>query len=575
MLPGTPILEGETFTDWVFRAQLRYEIVCHILTLMLASAFCWTATTTGVHARIYAGAKLMQILVRVQRCGEKRENTTNSIPSMPAFTSVGVALLLLILSPQTPVLGSFLHRDVVFNFTGSASISNTTSTGLYHVMGETESAAMYHNSWILYATCRAPTGLTMGLKNTHYTLFWLHAALVNTVASVILATAMMLTNPKPWSIAQWGSFGAWELVSCSGFICGTCVSAWMVQSYWYPQFNAMTAFVKTDATSKSQLGTGTGVGMYQDALEEGTPEHVLGWEIPHELLAESKELSEVSEPLACDHSPPVSQSSFMSSSVSFSTYASESSCDAESAQPRKLPRFETSMSATANPEDMITGQRSQPSTPPACESWGGSDGDLTAVVDLQHNVVMSNAGFDQLCSQIGCGDQHAGLVHLQKIISKVNVQLLWAKASVQQLCSEFDEASEFIHVRGMALYISTPPYIYNAYMGTEDKILFTIQSYTLSKGVLLGPFSRARPGEILEEWIDIQEAALVLTGPHCPGVQCTGFKSSNRIPTKVGSDLPANMASLPGGLEVKDVLGISECWIDSQAAHSTSAYTWE
>jgi len=56
-----------------------------------------------------------------------------------------------------------------------------------------------------------------------------------------------------------------------------------------------------------------------------------------------------------------------------------------------------------------------------------SDNSAAAVLDASCNVVMANVGFVELCSRIGDGNEHEALMHLQKIVSKGVMQLLWKK----------------------------------------------------------------------------------------------------------------------------------------------------
>ena len=498
--------------------------VCYVLAMILALAcvYSWEGThCMDILSLVFFVGKMLQVLLLAMQPDENVVHATGCM----GYISLAIVMMLAIKFGDQ---GS--HMDTQWISLSSNESHFSTATGLCHVRNEAGFATVLDHSKKFAAGFQLTTGFSMGLRNIHSNVlicgrpFWLHAFLFNSVVLVVMAIAVKFANPKPWGILQWAHYSAGQLASYGWFLCSACCSTWMVRSYWYPQFT--TGVADRGADSKCQLGTGTGTGAHPQHACDSVKDLGYLWGEP--LCTESESPGEnVSQTSA------VTATSFVTSTEPLqSKSTSNGEEDDANLRPRKLPRVQTADHSndgnTSQPDFQVNSSKAK------CAA---------AVLDLECNIVMSNAQFIQLCSKIGHGNEHTGLLHLKDVISFAVAELLWRKACWQQLHLDFNKASEHVHIQGTVLYLVE-----------SDRILWSIHACQHT------PLSNGAKGGLPDNRLKVKSALTVVVEDEVTS-------------TLVSREIPAAAVSVQA-LVKSDVVDISEAWIDGLAA-GPSLPSWD
>ena len=318
-----PTRPGESFPDWLFRAQARYEMFFHVGMLVAALSFCLDGTAcVDTVARVIAAAKTVQLALRI--CWGSDSYKWMQGPTCLAFLAIIASIIGAGRESETTSLLVWNHDK---NYGAEFHVCQMRDeSGFQKVL---DSGFHFMISQLILM------GFTFGLRKVNVRAevsysFWRHT-LVFCAGAVAAAMLFAKASPKQNWTNDFHLQIPTIIISVTAFYGAILCSRLMVWHVWFPQFieasQAHESGPKQVSSSSSGYGTGSGVDGISDCDFEA-------W------FSEANVMGELNNDFS-DDTPDTVLGSYKSSDSDNSPLSSPGpqSSDMSSERPTKVPRY--------------------------------------------------------------------------------------------------------------------------------------------------------------------------------------------------------------------------------------------
>ena len=484
LMPETPVRQTEAYTEWLFRASLRYETLLHGITFVAILQFCFDGTECSDYlACVLAAIRLLQMMGRAR--GWQRKTFEQWTTLQTGWITVGLVLSFITYHLD----GSVLHNHSSYYREGHAICAVRNGEQFDLLWGQFTMLSIIFFSM---------TGLSMGFKFVNVSKRALVLLSIHTCQFCGMLLVAQAAPGKAWSTSEhWTRLlicTLWFLISLYaslGF------STFMVAQVWHKRFLQAQPPIINDvycsAVSASSLGTGTGCGARDDnincdlleagdeCLESGNLDLDFSWDellnqesviLPLSMLANASPVSDSNVPLpgttrrkaACGagddnlESPTLAPESVSTSDEfehtsddseassactmfddSQSAFNEQENLDNDTERPPKMPRLQTALESKASTSHFEPGWQFAP------QLFTSISDSMAMLHPSTGDIISSNPNFVSLAAQTG--DAILGFADLCFIAKRLVLQLQMVLAATGQSYIEHNE----VGARGLQL----------------------------------------------------------------------------------------------------------------------------